>query len=113
VAQVARLAHAGDEAAQQAFRDAGVALGRALAALVNLLNPPLVILSGEGIAASDLFIDALRTTLEQDAFSTAAKDCSLLVRPLPDETWARGAAATMLRVGVQNSLAALTDDART
>jgi predicted NBD/HSP70 family sugar kinase len=112
VTQVVRLAHAGDKAAQQVFRDAGVALGRALATLVNLLNPPLIILSGEGIAASDLFMDALRTTLDQDAFSSAARDCSLLVRPLPDETWARGAAAAMLRVGVQNSLAALTDDAR-
>jgi predicted NBD/HSP70 family sugar kinase len=110
VSQVAALAHAGDEDARRVFTQAGVALGRAIAALLNLLNPPMVILSGEGLAASDLFIDALRIEVERDAFSTAARDCTLLVRPQPDETWARGAAATMLRHGVLASVRALTDE---
>ena len=78
--------------------------------MLNLINPPLIVLSGEGITASDLFIDALRTELERDAFSTTAEDCTLLVRPLPDETWARGAAATMLRHGVLRSLSALSEE---
>lgn len=110
VSQVVSLAHAGDVAAQRVFTQAGTALGRALAALLNLINPPLIILSGEGITASDLFIDALRAELERDAFSTTAKDCTLLVRPLPDETWARGAAATMLRHGVLRSLSSLSEE---
>lgn len=110
VSQVAAMAHAGDPDARRVFGQAGVALGRAIAALLNLLNPPMVILSGEGLAASDLFIDALRAEVERDAFSTAARDCTLLVRPQPDETWARGAAATMLRHGVLASVRALTDE---
>lgn len=109
VSQVVALAHAGDPDARQVFTQAGVALGRAIAALLNLLNPPLVILSGEGMTASDLFIDALRAELARDAFSSTAADCTVLVRPLPDETWARGAAATMLRQGVLRSLSMLTD----
>ena len=109
VSQVVAQAHAGDPDARQVFTQAGVALGRAIAALLNLLNPPLVILSGEGMTASDLFIDALRAELERDAFSSTAADCTVLVRPLPDETWARGAAATMLRHGVLRSLSKLTD----
>lgn len=112
VSQVVTMAHAGDQDAQRVFIQAGVALGRALAALVNLLNPPLIILSGEGVTASDLFMDALRAEFDRDAFSTTAQDCTLLVRPLPDETWARGAAATMLRQGVLRSLSALTDEVR-
>lgn len=112
VSQVVTMAHAGDQDAQRVFIQAGVALGRALAALVSLLNPPLIILSGEGVTASDLFMDALRAELDRDAFSTTAQDCTLLVRPLPDETWARGAAATMLRQGVLRSLSALTDEVR-
>lgn len=111
VAQVVAQAHAGDADARQVFTQAGIALGRAIAALLNLLNPPLVILSGEGVTASDLFIDALRGELERDAFSTTAADCKVLVRPLPDETWARGAAATMLRRGVLRSLSNLADQA--
>lgn len=108
VSQVVSAAHAGDPDARQVFRQAGVALGRAIATLLNLLNPPLVILSGERITASDLFMDALREELDRDAFSSAATDCTVLVRPLPDETWARGAAATMLRDGVMRSLSKLT-----
>ncbi|WP_392675337.1 ROK family protein [Streptomyces sp. LN785] len=111
VSQVVNLAHVGDPAARKAFTQAGVALGRAIATLLNLINPPLLILSGEGLAASDLFIDALREEVERSVFSTAARDCTLLVRPQPDEAWARGAAATMLRHGVLSSLRALTDEA--
>ncbi len=109
ISQVISAAHAGDPDARRVFSQAGVALGRAIAALLNLLNPPLLILSGEGITASDLFMDALRAELDRDAFSSAAADCTVLVRPLPDEAWARGAAATMLRDGVMRSLSKLTD----
>jgi predicted NBD/HSP70 family sugar kinase len=109
VSQVVAAAHAGDEDARAVFTEAGVGLGRAISTLLNLLNPPLVVLSGEGIAASDLFIDVLRAEVDKDAFSTTARDCTLLVRPLPDETWARGAAATMLRQGVLLSLSRLSD----
>lgn len=110
VSQVVAAAHGGDPDARRVFTQAGVALGRAIAALLNLLNPPLVILSGEGITASDLFMDALRAEMERDAFSSTAADCRVLVRPLPDETWARGAAATMLRHGVLRSLRRLTEE---
>jgi predicted NBD/HSP70 family sugar kinase len=112
VSQVVSQAHAGNPEARQVFTQAGVALGRAIAALLNLLNPPLVILSGEGMTASDLFIDALRAELDRDAFSSTGTDCTVLVRPLPDETWARGAAATMLRHGVLRSLGELTGQVR-
>jgi predicted NBD/HSP70 family sugar kinase len=109
VAQAAAAAHAGNADVRAVFAEAGAAVGRAIAALVNLLNPPAVVLSGEGLATSDLYMDALRSELAQDAFSSTASDCTLLVRPLPDETWARGAAATMLRSGVLRSLSRLSE----
>lgn len=109
VSQVISAAHSGDLHAQSVFTEAGIAVGRAIATVLNLLNPPLVVLSGEGLAASDLFIDSLRSELTRDSFSTAARDCTLLVRPLPNETWARGAAATMLRQGVLRSLSRLPE----
>lgn len=104
------LAHSGDRTARRVFVQAGQALGQGLAAFVNLVNPPLVILSGEGLSASDLFIDALYEEFARSSFSSSARDCRVLVRPLPDETWARGAAATMLRHGVLRSLVALTSE---
>ncbi len=110
LAEALELAQSGDEVARQAFARAGRALGQGLSGLVNLLNPPLVVLSGEGISASDMFMDALGNELTRGSFSTAAEDCRLVVRPLPDETWARGAAAAMLRQGVLRYLMALTSE---
>ena len=91
------------------FRRAGTALGRGLAALVNLINPELLILSGEGVSRVAPMMDALRESLAAEAFSSTARDCRLLVRPLPDETWAAGAAACVLRSGVLNSLDRLVE----
>ena len=110
LAEAVEIAHGGDPVARQVFVEAGRALGQGLAGLVNLINPPVVILSGEGISASDLIIDALSEELARSSFSTAGRDCRLVVRPLPDETWARGAAATMLRHGVLRSLMTLTGE---
>ena len=110
LAEAAALAHGGDHRAREAFSQAGRALGLGLATLVNLLNPPMVILSGEGINASDLLMGALTEQLAASAFSSAAQDCRLVVRPLPDEAWARGAAATMLKHGVLASLMTLVDE---
>jgi predicted NBD/HSP70 family sugar kinase len=110
LAEALALAQSGDEVARQAFARAGRALGQGLSGLVNLLNPPLVVLSGEGISASDMFMDALGEELARGSFSSAAADCRLVVRPLPDETWARGAAAAMLRQGVLRYLMALTGE---
>jgi predicted NBD/HSP70 family sugar kinase len=64
--------------------------------VVNLVNPARVVLSGEGIAASDLMLDSLRASLARHAFSSVA-DCELVTRPLADETWARGAATTVVQ----------------
>ncbi|MGW6775363.1 ROK family protein [Streptomyces sp. NPDC055037] len=89
---VVRLAHAGDAAARGAFTRAGRALGLAIASVANLIGPERIIISGEGVAAYDLFADEIRQTFSARAFGAAA-DCDLVVRPLPFETWARGGAA--------------------
>ena len=107
--EVHQLALDGSRPAREVFRRAGTALGRGLAALVNLINPELLILSGEGISRVTPMMDAMQESLTAEAFSSTARDCRLLVRPLPDETWAAGAAACMLRSGVLNSLDRLAE----
>jgi predicted NBD/HSP70 family sugar kinase len=94
--QAAALARDGDEACRCAFAEAGEALGQGISILLNLVNPARVILSGEGVIASDLLLDNLRQSLQRHTFSDAA-DCDLVIRPLADESWARGAAANVLR----------------
>jgi predicted NBD/HSP70 family sugar kinase len=95
--EAAGLAREGHPDAAAAFTAAGDALGRALAIVANLLNPHRIVLSGEGLAASDLLESVARESFAQHAFGQAVM-CELVTRPLPDHTWARGAAA----VAIQN-----------
>ncbi len=87
-----RLARSRDAAAREVFTQAGRALGLGIASVANLIGPERIIISGEGVAAYDLFSDEIRRTFADQAFGAAA-GCELLVRPLPFEAWARGGAA--------------------
>lgn len=64
--------------------------------MANLLGPERVVISGEGLAAYDLFADQIRSAFAAAAFGSAAQ-CDLQTRPLPFEEWARGAAATAIQ----------------
>lgn len=101
-AQAARSTTNGDlgEIARESFRTAGDAVGRGLAAILNLLNLERVVLSGEGVVAADLFDDAMRTAMHKHAFSTAATDSELVVQALDEEQWARGAACLLIKESV-------------
>ncbi|MEU8569264.1 ROK family transcriptional regulator [Streptomyces pathocidini] len=90
------LARAGDAPAFTAFMRAGVALGAGIATLANLVNPARIVLSGEGLVASDLLMGSLRETFAARTL-LPADAYELITRPLPDEAWARGAAAVALR----------------
>lgn len=96
ITAAAALAREGNQGATAAFTTAGDALGRALAIVANLLNPHRIVLSGEGLAASDLFESAARESFARHAFGQAV-DCDLVTRPLPEHTWARGAAAVAIQ----------------
>ena len=91
-------------AARAAFAAAGDALGRGLATLCNLINPELVILAGEGVSVYDLMRPAVHDALSHHAFSTAAADCTVLVDPVDDDMWTRGAACLVLRATVRAPL---------
>jgi predicted NBD/HSP70 family sugar kinase len=87
-----RLARTGHPTVLAVFTQAAHALGLAIAAVANLIGPERIIISGEGVAFYDLYADQIRETFNAQAFG-AAKDCDLIVRPLPFEEWARGGAA--------------------
>lgn len=88
-------------AARAAFAAAGDALGRGLATLCNLINPELVILAGEGVSVYDLMRPAAEDALAHHSFSTAAADCTVLLDPVDDDMWTRGAACLVLRATVR------------
>ncbi|MFJ5032308.1 ROK family protein [Streptomyces sp. NPDC088560] len=95
-AQALVLAHEGVPGAREVYERAGEAIGRGIATVANLLGPERVIISGEGLAAYDLFADQIRRAFTTAAFGSAAR-CDVLTRPLPFEEWARGAAAAAIQ----------------
>jgi predicted NBD/HSP70 family sugar kinase len=97
IGEAAFFAREGNEQARASFANAGEALGRALSMLANIVNPSRVVLSGEGVVASDLLMDHLSAALARHTFSNAAGIPEIVTRPLSDEIWARGAAASVLR----------------
>jgi predicted NBD/HSP70 family sugar kinase len=94
--EAVRLAHAGDPAAETAFREAARIIGTAIATLVNLAGPELVIIGGEGVSNFDLFEETLRDAFSAHAFGAAAR-CPILTRPHTFQDWARGAAAAAIQ----------------
>ncbi|ADI05327.1 MULTISPECIES: ROK family transcriptional regulator [Streptomyces] len=96
------LARRGVPGAREAYARAGEAIGRALATVANLLGPERVIISGEGLAAYDLFAEQVRDAFAAAAFGSAAR-CDIQTRPLPFEEWARGAAAIAIQSFIRPS----------
>ncbi|MDT0386533.1 ROK family transcriptional regulator [Streptomyces dubilierae] len=95
-ADALELAHRGVTGAREVYARAGEAIGRGIATVANLLGPERVIISGEGLAAYDLFAEQIRDAFAAAAFGSAAR-CDVQTRPLPFEQWARGAAATAIQ----------------
>lgn len=90
------LADAGNRTAQGLFAAAGSTLGRAVAGLVNILSPQLVLVSGEGAQAWQWLSDAFEAALREDIFMPL-RAVPVEVDPWDDTKWARGAAALVLR----------------
>jgi predicted NBD/HSP70 family sugar kinase len=56
------------------LEDAGLHLGRALASVLNLLNPGIVIIGGAMSRAGDLLLGPTRTGLRRHALDSVAQD---------------------------------------
>ncbi|MEU1168440.1 ROK family protein, partial [Streptomyces sp. NPDC005921] len=101
-ADAVALAHEGVPGAREVYAHAGAAIGRGIATVANLFGPERVIISGEGLAASDLFAEQILDSFTAAAFGSAAQ-CDVQTRPLPFEEWARGAAAAAIQSFITSS----------
>jgi len=94
---IVSAADAGDELARRLLADSGRWLGVGIATLVNILNPQLIIVGGEGVHASDWRFGAMRKAIKAHAFNGLADELEIVIEPSGDETWARGAASLVLQ----------------
>lgn len=96
VAALRDLAEQGDQRALSIYAQAGATFGRAVAGLVNVLNPQLIVIGGEGTTAWPFLAEAFETSLREAAFPPL-RGAVVEVDPWDDAKWARGAAALVLR----------------
>jgi predicted NBD/HSP70 family sugar kinase len=96
VERLRRLADSGEPDARRIYAEAGSILGRAVAGLVNVLSPQVVILSGEG-AQAWMHLATTFTAAFRGATFPSLRGVGLEVDPWDDAKWARGAAALVLR----------------
>ena len=71
------------------------ALGTALASVVTLLNPDIIVLGGEITALGDILLQPIRRMLELNCFAEATKKLKLEISDLNDDDTAKGAAILM------------------
>lgn len=90
------LAVQGDQRACAVYQDAARVLGVAVANLVNLVNPAVIIIGGEGLRAGHLIMETFQNTLNQHCFGGLRNDLVVVTEPWGDDGWARGAASLLL-----------------
>src|SRR5258705_801891 len=69
VAALRGLAQRGEQRALSIYAEAGATFGRAVAGLVNVLNPQLIVISGEGTLAWQYLAKPFEESIRQPAFT--------------------------------------------
>lgn len=94
--EMVALANKGEIAAQEIFAHAGQLLGQSIANLINIFNPERILINGEGVRAGKWLFDPMQAAIDENTMPSLRQDVSILVEPLGDDAWARGAASLVL-----------------
>lgn len=97
VGQIAAAALAGDPICLQVVERAGAYLGTALANMINLLNPALIVLGGDLVAAGPALLDAVCASVRQHAMPKAVAESEVVISHLDRDAVAVGAATIALQ----------------
>ncbi len=91
-----KRAAAGNTKAKDVLTRAGTLLGQQIANIVNLFDPKLIIISGEGIRMGEVFFSAVRTAFHECVMPGLAEDTEIRVNSWGDGIWALGAASLVI-----------------
>ncbi len=94
---------AGDPLALQVAREAAEHLGRAVASMMNLLNPSLVIVGGDLARLGDLLLDPLRETVRHRTLASSVTAAEIVASELGPLSVAIGAATLVLKAALEDS----------
>jgi predicted NBD/HSP70 family sugar kinase len=96
VADVVQAAWAGDRAAQEAIERAGYHIGIALAGLVNIFNPSLILLDGSMARAGEFLLAPIRQGIARRSLAASSAATRIEMAQLGDNAIALGAVATVI-----------------
>ncbi len=94
--EVTEFARLGDGVAQQLLADAGRYVGIALASLINLVNPGLIIIGGGVAQAGELFLEPVRLTVQERSLPSSFGATRIVPAALGRRATAAGAVAMAL-----------------
>jgi len=94
---------AGDELALRLVHEAAENLGRAIAGLLNLMNPSLVVIGGGLARLGDVLLEPLRETIRQRTLISSLVACEIRTSELGGQATAVGAATFVLKAALANS----------
>lgn len=89
-------AQEGDPGCRRIIAEAGAALGRGVAVVVNMVNPQMVIVGGEIAEAGELLLDPMRRAMELGALGNALTGLRLVTGELGERAALRGALQVVL-----------------
>jgi len=94
---IVRNCLAGDSATQRVVDDAGLAVGRALGNVSNLINPEVIVVGGPLAGLGDLLLDPIRRGLVRHAVPVVGETTHLAMSSLGARAEALGAAALVFQ----------------
>jgi predicted NBD/HSP70 family sugar kinase len=100
ISDIVSGARIGDAVATELVDEVGHYLGIAVAGLLNLLNPAVVVLGGEITAVGDLLLDPLRASIRKRALSTSMAETRIEASRLGERSIAVGAATLVLEAAL-------------
>jgi N-acetylglucosamine repressor len=95
--ELIEFAETNDEATIEVLEAAGRKLGLAVANMVTLLNPQLLIICGEGTQLGAPYLDPVVTAVREQTFADQGRQVEVKIQSWGDDAWAVGAATLVLR----------------
>jgi len=96
IRDVVELANRGEPEARRLIRESGRHIGEAVAAMVNLLNPAVVVVGGDLAGAYDILVAGLREALYGNATALATRVLQVVPTAHGEQTGLQGSAALVL-----------------
>ena len=90
--EIYKAGKSGDKLALEVFRQKGFYLGIALAGLINVLNPEVIVIGGGAAAGWDLFVPQMIEQIRTRAYREPAERAKIIPAQLGDDAGVLGAA---------------------